>query len=280
MAASSVRVSKVPCTAMYRATAPAAPATASATPASRLEPDVPLAPGPVVHPSLQRVHPPLRLGLGQVDPERLDLGDALEVLADQRHLGLAVDVARVELVQELCGRGPARAPAPPFGTATLPRADARRGRRRASPWCGNELVYPAAATREATSSGAVGVVPRRPVPGLAVPADRSLGAGGARGGARLARRLRTPDGGGPHGPRRPRPLPAGERAPASSGRSPGALAVLGGDGLGHRRERRGARRLPCAVVQHVEGVPLPALRPDPSRRHGGAWCGRRARIRA
>ena len=102
MAASSVRVSNVPCTAMYRATAPAAPATTSAMPARIASADVPLAPGPVAHPSLERVDPPLRLGLGQVDPERLDLGDALEVLADQRHLGLAVDVACVELVQQLC----------------------------------------------------------------------------------------------------------------------------------------------------------------------------------
>jgi hypothetical protein len=38
----------------------------------------------VAHPALERIHSPLRLGLGEVDPQGLHLGDALEILADER----------------------------------------------------------------------------------------------------------------------------------------------------------------------------------------------------
>jgi len=36
-----------------------------------------------------------------VDAEGIDLGDALEVLADECHLGLPVDVSRVQPVEQL-----------------------------------------------------------------------------------------------------------------------------------------------------------------------------------
>ncbi len=86
---------------MYRATAPAATGDHQGHPGEQGQPDVPLPPRPLVHPPLERVHAPLRLGLGEVDTERIHLGDALEILAHERNLGLPVDVARVELVQEL-----------------------------------------------------------------------------------------------------------------------------------------------------------------------------------
>ena len=93
--------SNVPCTAMYRATAPGHPGHHQRHRAHRRQPGVALTAGPVAHPPLQRIDPPLGLGLGQVHPEGVHLGDSLEVVPHLGNLGLAVDLPGVEPVQEL-----------------------------------------------------------------------------------------------------------------------------------------------------------------------------------
>src|SRR5262249_34274738 len=118
---------------------------------------------------------------------------------------------------------------------------------------GRDIVY----RRAATAGGPLDVVPRRGLPGLAIATRRSHGAGGPGAGTPHPGWSRTTHGRGADRPGRPRPVPAGERAPPARRRAPSA-ALLRRRGLGNPRRRARAARVSRAVVSELEGVPVPA----------------------